>query len=393
VKIALFWNQAQPLVSATVRHDLYVDALGRLGHDVTTVCLAAGADRIRGRVVTFDDPDEPRHAAFWSRLPTDVLLVVTWLQMAEELEAARAAGARVVALADSDGHVGFGVHRRPVLYRSVMQHPRWRDRVAAAKYFGQRLLDRREEAARILRSIEASDVVLFNTEAAARNVQRFLTEEGRPEWAARIGVCPYPVDPSFVTTPVADARVPRLLAVGRWDSMQKDAPLLRDALADYYERGGTAEAHIFGEGTDVFASLAARVDRLSLRGVASPQALADTMRTARSLLVSSRWESGPIVAFEALCQGCTLVGTDLPNLRELVADGAFGTVVARRRPSDFAAAIATEMGRWRDGRRRPAAIAAAWRPVFSADAVVRRALASLDASADAGLRASVLAPA
>lgn len=380
MKIAMYWNNVYPLAATTVRHDLYALEFERLGHDVVTACLTVASAGVPGHVVTFDDPDEPRHPAFWQRVQPDLLVVVTWLTMYDELASVRQAGARVVAIADSDGQVGFGTHRRHVLYRSVMQHARALDRVAAAKFFGQRLLNRAAESARIVRSVEASDSVLVNTSVAAENVHRFLREEGRHDLIPRVGVCPYPVDARFTDGPVEVQKSAKMVAVGRWDSMQKDGPLLRDALAAYYQGGGTAEAHLFGTGAELFRGLAERCPQVKCRGVAAVDAIAAAMRESRILLLTSRWESGPIVAFEALCQGCTLVSTDIPNMRELASEGAFGTIASRRSPLAFADAILTETARWQTGDRDPRAIAAHWRPVFSAEGACRCVLGSLAAS-------------
>ena len=377
MRIALCWNNPYPLTAVSVRHDLYALGFEQLGHDVVTVCLTVAAANVPGNVVTFDSPDEPRRAAFWKRIKPDLLVVVTWLSLLDELVAAREAGARVIAIADSDGQVGFGRHRRHALYRSVMQHAGLRDRVAAVKFFGERFLNRREEAAQIVRSVQASDRVLVTTRVAAENVALFLREERRGDLLARVGVCPYPVDSRFIETPVEHRKPARMFAAGRWDSMQKHGSLLRDALARYYADGGTAEAHIFGAGTELFDSLSTRYPAVVCRGVATVDSIAEAMRAAQMLLLTSRWESGPIVAFEALCQGCTLVSTGIPNMRELVSDGRFGTIAASRSPGAFAAAIAREAALWTTAMRRPAEIAAHWSPVFSPAAVCRRLLDSL----------------
>lgn len=379
MRIALYWNNPYPLAATTVRHDLYAEGFERLGHEVVTACLSVAAANVKGRVVTFDAPDEPRHVAFWERLRPDLLVVVTWLNLYEELACARQAGASVIAISDSDGQVGFGGHRRHQLYRSVMQHSGLRDRVAAVKYFGQRLLNRQEESAQIVRSIEVSDSVLVNTAVAATNIAIFLGESGRSDLIARISVCPYPVDPRYLESPVAGKRPARMVAVGRWDSMQKDAALLRDALTCYYEAGGRTDTHIYGAGIDVFQTLSARYPAVVCHGVAAVEDIAESMRNAQALLLTSRWESGPIVAFEALCQGCTLVSTDIPNMRELIAGERFGALATARSPHSVATAIAREDERWRAGTRHANAIAEHWRPVFATSAVCERVLDSLTA--------------
>ena len=90
VKIAMYWNDPCPLVAATIRHDLYARELEKRGHEVVTACLTAASRGVPGQVVAFDDRDEPRRQAFWDRIRPDVLIVITWLWMREELEIGRA---------------------------------------------------------------------------------------------------------------------------------------------------------------------------------------------------------------------------------------------------------------------------------------------------------------
>src|SRR5439155_8082806 len=141
-----------------------------------------------------------------------------------------------------------------------------------------------------------------------------------------------PVDSFFSESFVPRQKANRLIAVGRWDSTQKDGKLLAASLNRYYERGGTAETLIFGNGCDVFSRLSSRWGKVECRGVQSPSAVAQAMSGSRSLLLTSRWEGAPVVAFEALCQGCTIVSTDIPNAREFVDFGRFGEISPQRTP-------------------------------------------------------------
>jgi glycosyltransferase involved in cell wall biosynthesis len=95
------------------------------------------------------------------------------------------------------------------------------------------------------------------------------------------------------------------------------------------------------------------------------------MRTSRVLLVSSRWESGPIVAFEALCSGTTVVGPAwVPACRWLAPDA--GRCFTRRSATALGAAVVSELQAWDAGHRDPAAVAARWRPWFDPAEVCRR---------------------
>lgn len=61
-------------------------------------------------------------------------------------------------------------------------------------------------------------------------------------------------------------------------------------------------------------------------------------------------------------------------LREVVwhTTGDSGTVAKEDTPESLADAILEELRQWEQGRRNPAAIAAAWQPFFHADKVMER---------------------
>ena len=378
MKIALCWNNPDPLAKITVRHEHYVRGFERLGHQVITVCLAEAAGGFPYEVIGFDRQEDCRRPQFWQALAPDVVVMVTWLSRFEEFAAARQTGAQTIALADSDGQVGLTVHWRHTLYRSVMQHTRLRDRAASAKFFLQRLARRPHETATVIRSIEHSDRVVVNTNVAAENVIQFLHAARSDYLADRVKVCPYPVDPFFSEPLPALQKSNSLTAIGRWDSPQKDGKLLAASLNTYYQRGGTAEVFIFGNGCDVFSELSGRWHKVHPQGVQPPSIIAEALAASRSLLLTSRWESGPIAAFEALCQGCSLVSTDIPNLRELAGfDDRYGHIARRRSPDAFAEALLREMHAWDQSWRDSGEIAAHWRPVFHIDSVCRTLLNSL----------------
>jgi hypothetical protein len=101
---------------------------------------------------------------------------------------------------------------------------------------------------------------------------------------------------------------------------------------------------------------------------------------SRILLSTSRWESGPIVAAEAVLRGCSVVGAQsIPGFRQF-SDTGCGTVFATHSPRAIASAVREEARAWRDGRRDPEVIAAAWRGYFTPRQVCAQLLGSLMAA-------------
>src|SRR5262249_18510826 len=113
-----------------------------------------------------------------------------------------------------------------------------------------------------------------------------------------------------------------------------------------------------------------------------PSAVKDLVSTSRALVLSSRWESGPIVAFEALCLGASLVGPEwVPSVRGFCGEGPFGTLFQRQSPTALSAAIVEEMTAWKQGARKPQATAMRFRPRFSSRTVCQAFLPEANATA------------
>lgn len=134
-----------------------------------------------------------------------------------------------------------------------------------------------------------------------------------------------PVSHPWLTAPAG----PILLAVGRLE-IQKDFPTLLRAFAHVLLEK-PCRLLILGEGRERVAlqSLAQALgisERVSLLGhVANPYAY---MARCQVLVLSSRWEGFGNVIAEALAVGLPVVATDCPSgPREILADGAYGTLV------------------------------------------------------------------
>ena len=183
---------------------------------------------------------------------------------------------------------------------------------------------------------------------------------------------------SFCSTPV-ETKIDRVVALGRWSDPQKDAPLLAAALAKFFARRGDTEVVLFGaDAESAFGELAQRERRLRLAGIQEPHIVAASLAASRAALFSSRWETGPHAATEALALGATLVAAPMPNLAGMIAGGRFGSLAGSRSPQALAQALLDELAAWDAGRRDAGEIAAHWRARLSPAAVSRSLLETLD---------------
>ncbi len=173
----------------------------------------------------------------------------------------------------------------------------------------------------------------------------------------------------------------KIIAIGRWDDVyQKRPELLMQTLSALYASGCTAATDIYGnitEGMRVWhAALPQDVQaKISLVGLVPNHMLYGVYNSAKVLVCPSLYEGSHNVSAEMLCCGGSVVSACQPILlRDVVwyTTRNSGTVAKEDTPESLAAAILEELQQWEQGLRSPAAIAAAWQPLFHADKVMAK---------------------
>ncbi|HZW34203.1 MAG TPA: glycosyltransferase [Isosphaeraceae bacterium] len=380
MRIALVWPADNRLVDITVRYERYVRGFEELGHQVVTVCQETAAAGYQFPIHTTPDRDALCDPELWRRLDLDAAVIINWLRMPELVAAIKSACPRVVAVSDSDGVVGIRAQPLTILRRMVALQTRWGMKARTAKYWVQLVLGGYRAAERpIIESADESDQIVVTSPGARANLAAVFASQGRPELCAKVMVVPYPVDDEFLLGDGATAgdRTDRVVAIGRWDDPQKDAALLAAAIDRVAVLRPETEFVLIGRnGNAEFGKLVKKFPRVRYLGVQPPSIIAQFLRGSRVLVLSSRWESGPIVASEAVCAGCSLVGPSwVPTIPWYCSDGRHGSLFTRRSASALAIALSAELAEWDSGRRNPLATAAHFRPWFTPINVCRRLLA------------------
>jgi len=162
----------------------------------------------------------------------------------------------------------------------------------------------------------------------------------------RVVVVPNGSDHEIVPQPksLGDRRkVRRLLFVGRL-SIQKNLPLLLQAVARYMERyDSNIQLTMVGEG-ELRPAIEAEIDRLglattaALRGAFYGEALESIYQASDLLLLTSFEESFPLVFIEAMTKALPIVSVNIPSVRNVVTSGVNG-FLAEPTPEAVAEAI------------------------------------------------------
>lgn len=140
------------------------------------------------------------------------------------------------------------------------------------------------------------------------------------------------------------AREPGLVMVARY-SRQKDHATLLRALARLRERGLRPPLALVGGGgrrhRRAVERLAARLGlddgQVAFLGVRHD--VPELLMRHQLCVLSTRWEGMPLALVEGMAAGCAVIGTAVPGVREMIADGIDGRLVPPGDPEAMARAI------------------------------------------------------
>jgi glycosyltransferase involved in cell wall biosynthesis len=303
------------------------------------------------------------------------------------LVAAKSSGANVVARLDTHGYnspwCGFWPYLRVSFYSFREHH---NSAIAAIKAFSKTLLyafpqlyDRK-----MLAHLSLADGIGIESQGAYKIFGGLLRSYKRHDLLEKLHVIHHPVIPEIENMEVStrDERDNCIVAVGRWNSPQKDAPLLIKTLAKSLASNPTWRADIYGSGESelhkLVAKYAANVKELiHIHGPKPHEQILQAYQMSKICLFTSRYESGPIAGEEALCLGCSLVGPpDVPSMHDLCAP-QFGTLPSSRRSADISRALQSEITQWSSQQRDPISTSRSALEIYSAQAVCKQILSYL----------------
>jgi glycosyltransferase involved in cell wall biosynthesis len=174
-----------------------------------------------------------------------------------------------------------------------------------------------------------------------------------------------------------------LVAVARWDSYQKDFPLLIGTAIDFLKIYPDWTFDVVGKGVDNFRYLLEAappdvVKRIHIHGPLPHTGVAAINRRAKIHFIASRWEGFCNASVEALCCGCSYVGPINIAASSYLIENESGTIAPRRYRADLLDALCAEAEAWNMGRRDPVNISRKWIAQSGYVEVGRRTLALLE---------------
>lgn len=334
---------------------------------------------------------------WWRALGLDGLVFYTWghAQYRHMVRAAMTAGIPVAQVADQQGFISpladwpAHVSAEEAHY---WHHPRWR-RVARTllklPYSTTLRIPFRDLPA--AKAIAASDLFLTATPSATARYKRFMRRVGMADSARRIHFAPIPVNFHFRHDPSV-SKEQEVIAVGRWDSVQKRTPLLTKTIAAALKKRPGIRFRIFGRVTEELEAWHGSLPEshrtnVHLEGLVSNTELVKAYQSARCMLVSSAYEGCHNASAEALCCGASVVACRSPFLGALEwhTGSASGTLAASPSAEDLSQALLDELAQWDLGNRDAGRISREWTAIMHPDRVAIRILELFDLPAPSAL--------
>jgi glycosyltransferase involved in cell wall biosynthesis len=223
-----------------------------------------------------------------------------------------------------------------------------------------------------------ADLLVIESTLAKQRYRRLLADTGRPDLAERLRVIPPQIWNDYTFDPKI-AKEPIIVAVGRWATAQKDAPMLLQVLGRVLAMEPGYTAIVAGSGESLLQQWLARLPpaaqpRIRIAGKLPAPELRSLYQRARIVFFSSRYEGFPNVACEALCCGCSVVGPAMiASMNDCVAHGS-GTLACHHSVGAFSDALSAEIEAWAEGARDPQAISRRWWPRVTAPEVAGQIL-------------------
>jgi glycosyltransferase involved in cell wall biosynthesis len=308
---------------------------------------------------------------FWLNNDSEVIIAypIQGALYSPMLEKMKMGKKKILLKFDSDGKIAYPLQRHclriplreRLTVRNVISDLWWR--------LPFKSLKRRKHAkaaAETIKQIELCEGAIIESPGALANLNYFLAAWGRSDLIKKTHFTPNPVTPEFVKGEVGKKQN-IVVSHGRWDDYKvKNTPVMAETIVEFLKNRPEYKAVIFGSGIERVKELIAGApqevkDRIELSGYIEHQKVKGILSNAKMLFVPSRWESFSIAAAEALCTGCSIVGTPAEALQYLSMQGFSGTTSATFEKDAILAALLEDALKWDNGDYEPEKTAAFWR--------------------------------
>ena len=291
---------------------LIVRAFRQLGHDAHLVCYPTTHSKDPlDRPVQLISQSQSTSRDWWTQQMPDLVILGIWTRPKYDpiRRAALSATPHVVERADSDGmrtaSCGLLTYakRRFDYFRDRTYHwPSLLSIPASIFYSFASILATPWIEFRLRKTLKLLPSILVETPHATNLWKSLATRLGAdPE---KIYCVPHPIQTDIFKFDPTIQKKNQIISVGRWESYQKNLPLLLKTLRAFLDKNPTWTSLVIGSGLPAKSPH----PRIAFLPSLSPPDLARYMQESKIFLSTSRYESFGLASAEASACGCTVVG-------------------------------------------------------------------------------------
>jgi len=303
----LFWHRDLGLLTKAFRdlgHEAYlivhpaVDPLSKIKNPTS---------KIPEEPVLWPSPLDVRNPSWWQSQKPDLVILGLWTRPKYDpiRRAAISATPHVIERADSDGmrtaSCGFFSYakRRFDYFRDRTYHwPSLLSIPASIFYSFASIIATPWIETRLARTLKLLPAIAVETPHATALWKSLATRLGAdPE---KIHCVPHPIQTDIFKFDPAIPKKNQIISVGRWESYQKNFPLLLKTLRTFLNHNPDWSSIVIGSGLPTKSSHA----RITFLPTLSPPDLARLMQESQIFFSSSRYESFGLASAEARTCGC-----------------------------------------------------------------------------------------
>jgi len=273
---------------------------------------------IQNDPVLWPSPTDVRNPVWWQSQKPDLVILGLWTRPKYDpiRRAALSATPHVIERADSDGMrtascglLTYAKRRFDYFRDHTYRWPSPLSIPASILYSFASICATPWIETRLARTLKLLPAVAVETPHATVLWESLATRLGAdPE---KIHCVPHPIQTDIFKFDPAIPKKNQIISVGRWESYQKNLPLLLKTLRTFLDKNPTWTSLVIGSGLPTI-SPHPRITFLSSTG---PNQLARHMQESKIFLFSSRYESFLMSGVEALSCGCAVVGpSEVPVL-------------------------------------------------------------------------------
>ena len=305
----LFWHRDLGLLTKAFRnlgHDAYlvvhpaVDPLSKIKYPTS---------KIREEPVLWASSSQVRDKEWWKNHHPDLVILGLWTRPKYDpiRRAALSATPHVVERADSDGMrtASCGLltyaQRRFDYFRDRTYHwPSLLSIPASIFYSFASICATPWIETRLARTLKLLPAIAVETPHATALWKSLATRLGiNPK---KIHCVPHPIQTDIFKFDPTIQKKNQIISVGRWDSYQKNLPLLLKTLRTFLDKNPTWTSLVIGSGLPPKSPH----PRITFLPLLSPPDLARQMQESMIFLSTSRYESFGLAAAEAGASGCAV---------------------------------------------------------------------------------------